>query len=87
MLNSNCKPQSIRLQADRSQWVSEELLLPTMSQEGLWATDVHRALLRATLQWQRAVQHNWPVVQLIELRDVLRLRRDHAPRLAGQMLS
>ena len=37
----NYKPQSIRLQADRSQWVSEEPLLPTMSQEDLKATDVH----------------------------------------------
>ena len=51
----NYKPQSIRLQADRSQWVSEEPLLPTMSQEALWATDVHRALSRATLQSQTQV--------------------------------
>jgi hypothetical protein len=72
---SNCKPQSIRLQADRSRWVSEELLLPTMSQEALWATDVHPALSRATLQSQRAVQPRTGQVlrhtlQLIALRDV-----------------
>ena len=62
MLNSNYKPQSIRLQADRSQWVSEELLLPTMWQEGLWATDVHRARLRATLQSQRVVRPNGKII-------------------------
>jgi hypothetical protein len=32
--------------------------LPTMWPEGLWATDVHRAPLRAILQSQRVVRPN-----------------------------